>query len=322
MNPKHIAILLTVVVATTGAGIGIVSAAHEPADPENVYIHKVEAVVQGPDAQICIYEMGPDVNKVVIEGETTHTNTTFFHNGEDGDVRIHVPRLNVPEGHKIVLFSNGENPTIDNAATSAGTCTAPGTDVTSTLVIGEYNINVGTITLTEGVEVVAGPNVSDGAPAPGSGGASLGLGADSSSSTSPLRPNGTDDVLDPDASDRPGPDLDEPDQVTNDTTENVSDTVEDAVDEPTDEADTIVEHVQETVDEAVDSILGEEPGSPDATDEFTDSAATDGGNGGSDGAGAGPGPLRGASGLTGAFGLTGSVALVGLLFGYIRFWSR
>lgn len=315
MNTKHIALLLAVVVGTTAAGIGIVSAAHEPTDPDEIYIHKVEAVVQGPNAQICITEMGENLNRVLIEGETTHTNTTFFHDDGDEDVRIHVPELNVPPGHNIVLFSNGENPTIDSAASPSGTCTAPGVDVTQTLAIGEYNINVGSITLTEGVDIKTGPNVSDSAPAPGSGGGGFGLSTGSSSDEPALgpSPNGTDDVVDPNVSERPQPDVDGTENVTNNTTRFVNNTtksVNDTINETTDESKTIVEHVQDTVDDTLDSIFGDETGTPDATDEIAEPPEKNGND-----------TLTGASGVTGAFGLTGAVGLLGILFGFIRHWS-
>jgi len=188
MNPKHLALVLLVASGTVVAGIGLVSGGHKPTNPDDVYIHEVDQVIQ--DNGGCVMVEDTDVenlNKVTILGWTNHFNTTFYHDDGQEDVRVHVPELRVPVGHKIVLFSNEENPTIESLANGPleGSCAE--VSVTGTIVIGEYNINVGHIKLPQGAEVVAGSDVGDNAPAPGDGNPSVstasGLGVLSGSST-------------------------------------------------------------------------------------------------------------------------------------------
>lgn len=304
MNHKHIAILLAVVVGTGVAGIGLVSAGHDPTDDQsNVYIHVVNEIHQGPDAQICVEDMEGNVNKIIVEGETTHLDTTIYHEGEDGDMVLQIPELNTPAGHKIVVFTNEQNGAIESLQ---GTCTPPGVDVTERVVLGAYYLATGHIELTQGVEVTTGPNVADDAPAPGSGSFS-GISSVSSDEDSTVPDtNGTDDVLDPDRDTAPGDVTTDPiANETNGTVDYIRNETDGQIDETEDEVTTIVEHLQRTVDETVNSVLGSESDGSDGSDAPTDAADT------ADG-----GPLTGA-----AFGLTGFLGLVGLLFGFIRHWS-
>lgn len=303
MKPKHIAILLAVVVGTGVAGIGLVTAGHQPTDdPSDVYIHEVEQIFQGPDAQICVEDMDGPVNKITVEGDTTHLTTTIYHDGPDGDVVLDIPELNTPDGHKIVVFDNEQNGAIESLE---GSCTPPGTDVTDRVVLGTYYLATGHIQLTEGVNVTTGPDIADDAPEPGSG--SLGglpsVGSSDSEDSTVPDTNETDDVVDPNVSETPDPDLEETDYITNKT----NGTVDETIDDTTDEANTMVEHIQQAVDDAVDSVFGADSdagtGPAGATDGTTDAAETNG------------------STLNGAFGLTGALGLLGLLFGFIRYWS-
>lgn len=101
VKPTSITVLVAVVVGSGVAGIGFVSAGHGPGDdPSNVVIHKVHEVHQGSNAQICVEDMERPVNKVLVEGDTTHMNTTIWHQGEAGDVVVQVPRAHTPEGHR------------------------------------------------------------------------------------------------------------------------------------------------------------------------------------------------------------------------------
>lgn len=312
MKPKYIAILVAVVVGAGVAGIGLVSAGHQPTDdPSDVYIHDVSEIHQGPNAQICVEDMAGPVNKVTVEGDTTHVDTTIYHDGEDGDVVLEIPELNTPDGHKIVVFANEQNGAIESLQ---GTCTPPGVDVTERVILGTYYLATGHIELTKGVNVTTGPNIADDAPAPGSGSFSGISGASSEQEADPVPDtNETDDVIEPNVTDNSTPDLGETDYVTNET----NGTVEERLNETKGEANTIVEHVQKTVDDAVKDLFGDD--SPaHATNNSTAGAAT-GENTGSAGA-----KSNGDDSLSGAFGLTGAISLLsvlGLLFGFIRHWS-
>lgn len=307
MKPKYIAILVAVVVGAGVAGIGLVSAGHQPTDdPTDVYIHDVSEIHQGPNAQICVEDMDGPVNKITVEGDTTHMDTTIYHEGETGDVVLEIPELNTPDGHKIVVFSNEQNGAIESLE---GTCTPPGLDVTDRVVLGTYYLATGHIELTKGVNVTTGSDIADDAPAPGSGSFSGISGVSSDQEDGPLPDtNETDDVLEPNVTDNSTPDLGETDYLTNET-----EPVEDRLNNTKDEANTIVEHVQKTVDDAVDSVFGDDSPANAANNSTAGGANTDA-----------AGTTNGDDSLSGAFGVTGAIGLLsvlGLLFGFIRHWS-
>lgn len=310
MKPRYIALVALVVVGTAMASIGLVSAGHQPTNPDDVYIHEVNMTEMGSDAQICIEDMGENLNKVRLEGLTIHTNTTFYHDGDSGKVLIHVPRLRVPSPHKIVLFSNGENPTIENADDEGGgeNCLLPGQGTMNRLVIGEYNINVGQIITPQGVTILTGPEAFDTAPEPGSGSATL------SSGTGPV--TGTDDPSPTDTEPVEGPQVSSTQSdPTDDTTQVTDDPVDDSVENTTDDANSVVEQVQRAVQDAIDSVAGDTA----ATDATNDTSTTTSTNtsGTADASGTDGGTVG-----AGLAGVTGILGLLGVLFGLIRHRSH
>lgn len=261
MKPTYITVLVAVVVGSGVAAIGFVSAGHGPADdPSNVVIYEVHEVHQGSNAQICVEDMEGPVNKVIMEGNTTHLNTSIWHQGEAGDVVVQIPRAHTPEGRRLVLFTNEENVVIEALQ---GFCTPPGTNVTVRLVLGAYYLTTGHIELTKGGNVTTGPGIADDAPAPGIG--SLGElptvdSASDSDGSTVSDPNQTDDVFKPTVTDDHHPDIGETDYLTNETNETVGDSLE----ETKNGMNTVVEHVLKPVHDALDTVLGDDPGPGDA----------------------------------------------------------
>lgn len=314
MKPRYIALVALVVLGTAMAGAGLVSAGHQPTDPDDVYIHVVNMTEMGPEARICIEDQGENLNRVRLEGLTIHTGTTFYHDGPSGKVLIDVPKLRVPSPHKIVLFSNGENPTIENADDEGGgeNCLLPGQGTSNQLVIGEYNINVGQIITPQGATILTGPEAFDTAPEPGSGGASLSTETGPVSSTDDPGPTDTEPVDGPQVSSSQS-------DPTDDTTQVTDEPADDSVENTTDDANSVVEQVQRAVQDAIDSVAGD-TASTDATndtstttstntsgtaDASTDASGTDGGTVGA-----------------GVAGVTGILGLLGVLFGLIRHRSH
>lgn len=308
MKHKYLTLVALVVVATAMTGAGLVSAGHDPTNPDDVYIHEIQgSIQQGQGAQICVRDMGADLNRITVEGETTHTDSFIHHDGADGDVVLDIPELTTPPGHKIVVYTNGENPFIDNLASDPETCTQGGDNVQGPLVLGVYYLVTGQIELTRGVDITTGPNEADDAPAPGSGNPSIGAGAGVPSDETTLGAN------EPTPDDTDAPDVGQT-QPLYGSPENLadgdSDSPEGTVDDTTEDAETVVEQVQRAVADAIASLADDGSSTDDATnttdttntsDASADAPGTDGGNVGA-----------------GAIGLTGFFGLLGVLFALIR----
>lgn len=308
MKHKYLTLVALVVVATAMTGAGLVSAGHDPVNPDDAYIHEIQgSIQQGQGAQICIEDMGEDLNKITVEGRTTHTDTTIYHDGADGDVVLEIPELTTPPGHKIVVYSNGENEFINSLQ---GQCTQGGENVQGPLILGTYYLVTGQIELTRGVTIETGPNRADDAPAPGSGNPSVGLGAGVPSDDTTLGAN------EPNPDDTDAPDVGHT-QPLYGSPENLADDDSDSegtVDDTTEDAETVVEQVQRAVEDAIANL--EDDGSStdvstntstnttnttNTSDASADATGTDGGNVGA-----------------GAVGLTGFLGLLGVLFALIR----
>lgn len=235
---KYITIVVFLAIGITMASVGFVSAGHDPVNPDETYIHVIGSITTHDNGQICIEDMGENLNKITVT-QATVRNTTFYHYRTGNDVRIHVPEL---YSDKIVVYSNGENSLVNSLT---GVCTT--LDVTDTLVVAEYYLTL-SLEMPQGVEIVSGPNVADNPPAPGSGGASLSATSDSLglSQTTTTDGQSPDDKL---------VNFDRADKIVDNSSENTTDN--ETINEPVDESvdDTVDEPVEDT-EEEVDDVAG------------------------------------------------------------------
>lgn len=247
----YIAIVVVLGIGITVAAAGFVSAGHEPVEPDQTYIHVIGSITTHDNGQICIEDMGENLNKITVT-QATVRNTTFYHYRQgDKDVRIHVPELHSDE---IVVYSNGENSLVN---TLTGMCTT--VDVTDSLVLAEYYLTI-SLNMPQGVEIVSGPHVADNPPAPGSGDASLSTTGDTLDLTSTT-------TTDEQPSDSKLDDFDV-DEIVGDSSKNstdnmvsnesvnelVNESVADQVDDTEERANDAVGSVRETVGSVQDVI--------------------------------------------------------------------